>query len=685
MSASTTIVGALLISFILQTTGKLATTSFDFASFLPLPAFISFEGDGFAAGGSLELNKNKGYSYGRALYSSPIHLWDNKTGNVAEFSTRFSFSVFRRPDATRFADGLAFFLVPVRYGLPENTTGGELTLFNSYNASRPHRAPVVAVEFDTFLNEWDSEVPHVGIDVGFIQSEEKLAWDPFWGKDNFTATAEITYDPATTRLRASFAQGEGNNRELAVTVDLKAHLPENVTIGFAGGTGLFFERHVIKSWSFSSSLELPDEGGIPPIGSSPAPKSSPAETKSSVAAVVGGVAGAVALALIAAALAWFIVRRRRAAAASHGGRNGGGIDEKELDEGKGPNSFSYADLARATKNFATEEKLGRGGFGDVYKGNLGDPEMVVAIKRVAKDSHQGQKEYVAEVKVISRVRHRNLVKLVGWCHEKGELLLVYEFMPNGSLDAHLYGGGNPLPWPTRYNITKGVAAALLYLHEQWEQCVVHRDVKASNVMLDANFNAKLGDFGLARLVEHGSGMETTAVAGTMGYLAPETAMTGRASTESDVYSFGVLALEIACGRRPIEFLQKEGRFSLVEWVWDLYGRGSVLEAVDSKLDGEFDTGEMERLLVMGLWCAHPNYQERPTMAQVIGVLVFDMAVPNLPSQLPVPSYGGVSVTGVRLASLKGWSSSSTSGVTASVATGSSVDSDMMTPRKPDLR
>ncbi|CAA6663095.1 unnamed protein product [Spirodela intermedia] len=134
-----------------------------------------------------------------------------------------------------------------------------------------------------------------------------------------------------------------------------------------------------------------------------------------------------------------------------------------LPKGGGPEA-SLIRIARATMNFSPEEKLGRGGFGDVYRGTLTQPKVVVAIKRVAKDSRQG-KEYVAEVNVISRVRHRNLVQLVGWCHERGELLLVYEYMPNASLDAHLYGGSNPLPWPTRYSIAWGVVAALLYLHE----------------------------------------------------------------------------------------------------------------------------------------------------------------------------------------------------------------------------
>jgi serine/threonine protein kinase len=153
------------------------------------------------------------------------------------------------------------------------------------------------------------------------------------------------------------------------------------------------------------------------------------------------------------------------------------------------------------------------------------------------------------VSIISRLRHRNLVQLIGWCHGGGELLLVYELMPNGSLDTHLYSYV-ALPWPVRHDVVLGLGSALLYLHQDWEQCALHRDIKPSNVMLDASFHAKLGDFGLARLVDHGRRARTTAVAGTMGYMDPECMITGRADTESDVYSSGVVLLEIACGRQP---------------------------------------------------------------------------------------------------------------------------------------
>ncbi|KAI7738483.1 hypothetical protein M8C21_024862 [Ambrosia artemisiifolia] len=241
----------------------------------------------------------------------------------------------------------------------------------------------------------------------------------------------------------------------------------------------------------------------------------------------------------------------------------------KFEKGSGPKRFSYQELAHCTSDFAEAEKLGEGGFGGVYKGFLKDLDTYIAVKRVSKSSKQGMKEYASEVSIISQLRHRNLVQLIGWCHKKGEFLLVYEYMENGSLDSHLFKGKSLLTWGKRYKILHGLASALVYLHEEWEQCVLHRDIKSSNVMLDSNFNAKLGDFGLAKLVDHEKGSQTTVLAGTLGYMAPECLVTGRATKESDVFSFGVVALEIACGRKPIEDKAQENQVRLLEWVWDL--------------------------------------------------------------------------------------------------------------------
>uniref|UniRef100_A0A2N9JAQ2 non-specific serine/threonine protein kinase n=1 Tax=Fagus sylvatica TaxID=28930 RepID=A0A2N9JAQ2_FAGSY len=311
--------------------------------------------------------------------------------------------------------------------------------------------------------------------------------------------------------------------------------------------------------------------------------------------------------------------------------------DDEFERG-GPQKFSYNELVYATNNFAEENKLGEGGFGGVYKGYLRDLNSYVAIKRVSGESTQGIKEYASEVKSISRLRHRNLVQLIGWCHEKKDLLLIYELMSNGSLESQLFRGKSLLTWVARYNIARGLASALLYLHEEWEQCVLHRDIKSSNVMLDSDLNAKLGDFGLARLVDHRKGSQTTALAGTLGYLAPECVISGRTSKESDVYSFGVVALEIACGRKPIEPMAKQDEISMIVWVWELYGTGNILKAADPRLCGDFDEKIMERLMVVGLWCTHPDYIVRPSIRKAIHVLDFEAALPILEPKMPVATY-----------------------------------------------
>ncbi|KAF3336394.1 L-type lectin-domain containing receptor kinase IX.1 [Carex littledalei] len=211
-------------------------------------------------------------------------------------------------------------------------------------------------------------------------------------------------------------------------------------------------------------------------------------------------------------------------------------------------------------------------------------------------------------------------------------------MHKGSLDKHLYNKETLLSWPIRHNIALGLGSALLYLHEEWEQCVVHRDIKPSNIMLDSSFNAKLGDFGLARLIDHNQEVETVA-AGTKGYIAPECVLgTANASTHSDVFSFGVVLLEIACGRRPIMPQKDRRKVSLVEWVWDLYGQNALMEAVDTRLNGDFIKEEVECLMVVGLWCAHPEKSLRPSIRQAMSVLHFQANLPILPPKMPMPVY-----------------------------------------------
>ncbi|KAI4988101.1 hypothetical protein ZWY2020_029731 [Hordeum vulgare] len=317
----------------------------------------------------------------------------------------------------------------------------------------------------------------------------------------------------------------------------------------------------------------------------------------------------------------------------------GELVDEELDQGvEGPRRFSYNELAVATDNFSDDRALGRGGFGSVYRGFMSDMNHEVAVKRVSETSRQGWKEFVSEVRIISRLRHRNLVQLIGWCHGGDELLLVYELMHNDSLDTHLYRSDYVFTWPVRYETVLGVGSALLYLHQDTEQRVVHRDIKPSNIMLDTSFTAKLGDFGLARLINDGRRSHDRHSRHD-GYIDPESVLAGTASVESDVYSFGVVLLEVASGQRPA-LVQEEGDvIHLVQWVWELYGRGLILDAADKRLSGEFEGRKMERVMVVGLWCAHPDRGMRPSIRQAMNALRFEAPLPGLPLRMPVATYG----------------------------------------------
>ncbi|KAJ8636689.1 hypothetical protein MRB53_010956 [Persea americana] len=281
----------------------------------------------------------------------------------------------------------------------------------------------------------------------------------------------------------------------------------------------------------------------------------------------------------------------------------------------------------ATKGFRNKELLGIGGFGRVYRGMLPRSKIEVAVKRVSHESKQGIQEFIAEIVSLGRLHHRNIVQLLGYCRRKGELFLVYDYMPNGSLDKFLFDENKTLSWAQRFHIIKGVASGLYYLHEKWQQVVVHRDIKASNILLDSEMNARIGDFGLARLYDHGTNPKTTHVVGTVGYLAPELSRTGKATTSTDVYAFGAFMLEVVCGRRPIDRRSSAEVFILVDWVLEFWKKGAISEAKDPKLGSDFVVEEIERVLKLGVLCSHSIPAARPTMHQVTQFLDDNTNIP----------------------------------------------------------
>jgi len=365
-----------------------------------------------------------------------------------------------------------------------------------------------------------------------------------------------------------------------------------------------------------------------------------------LAPIVSAVAGIALLMLIAALGVWFCRRRKRNKLGS--GRSAGSARKNPLmpiaNLGMdGPRVFTYKELAMATKNFARSELLGRGGFGSVYKGQLRD-KSAVAVKSIAKDSRQGENEFLAEVSIIGKIRHRNLVRLRGWCIEREKLMVVYDYMPNGSLDKWIVSSEEQeeaapvLLWNARYNILSGLSGALAYLHEEWQQCILHRDVKPSNILLDEKFNAYLGDFGMARLIDHNKMAYSTVVAGTMGYLAPELPHTRKATPKTDVFSFGVLALEVTCGRRAFDPNLPHNEVYLLDWVWTMHQNGNLRKCVDARLGEDVDVMQSRLTLHLALLACHPDPASRPSMRFIRQVLNGDLSLPTIPPSRPVISY-----------------------------------------------
>ncbi|KAI9180852.1 hypothetical protein LWI28_008718 [Acer negundo] len=285
--------------------------------------------------------------------------------------------------------------------------------------------------------------------------------------------------------------------------------------------------------------------------------------------------------------------------------------------------LAYEELKEATNNFEAASILGEGGFGRVFKGVLSDG-TAVAIKRLTNGGQQGDKEFLVEIEMLSRLHHRNLVKLVGYysSRDSSQHLLCYELVPNGSLEAWLHGplGVNcPLDWDTRMKIALDAARGLAYLHEDSQPCVIHRDFKASNILLENNFHAKVADFGLAKQAPEGrTNYLSTRVMGTFGYVAPEYAMTGHLLVKSDVYSYGVVLLELLTGRKPVEMSQPSGQENLVTWARPiLRDKDRLEELADLRLGGKYPKEDFVRVCTIAAACVAPEASQRPTMGEVV--------------------------------------------------------------------
>ncbi|XP_028764567.1 probable L-type lectin-domain containing receptor kinase VI.1 [Neltuma alba] len=580
--------------------------------------------------GLLRLTNSSNNIAGRVFHSQSIQMLSNSTPHrkASSFSTSFVFSIVSSTSGSG-GFGLAFTIAPKTH-FPEAEAEHFLGLFNRSNDENPSNH-IFAVEFDTVngagKGESDTKGDHIGVNLNGVTSviDEPAAYvieqGPYARKkenisleqdDAVQAWIDFDGDEQTVNVTIAPIRAPKPFEPLISNhpINLAGNLTENVYVGFSASTGKHkASSHYILGWSFAVNAPAPslDIEKLP----RPPPKVKDTSSFPWVNFAIG-VLSALTLLLLFCLCSVTLYKRYT---------NFEALEDWELDC---PHRFRYRDLHTATKGFKESELIGVGGFGAVYKGVLPSTGTEVAVKRIVRNPIQGMREFAAEIESLGRLRHKNLVNLQGWCKQENNLLLVYDYIPNGSLDSLLYNQSFVLDWDQRFNIIKGIANGLLYLHEEWEQVVVHRDIKTSNILIDGDFNPRLGDFGLARLYDHGEVSRTTNVVGTIGYIAPELTRTGKASTCSDAYAYGVLLLEVVSGRRPIGPEQ----FVLVDWVIENYRLGQILEVIDPNLNSVC-AEEVELVLKLGLLCSQFNAESRPTMRQVTRYLNFDDPLPNI--------------------------------------------------------
>uniref|UniRef100_I1Q7T9 non-specific serine/threonine protein kinase n=1 Tax=Oryza glaberrima TaxID=4538 RepID=I1Q7T9_ORYGL len=578
--------------------------------------------------GLLELTNGTVNRKGHAFYPSPLHFRKSHNNKVCSFSVSFVFAI--RSSYPRMSlHGLAFVVSP-SINFSNALASQYLGFLNSQNKGKASNY-ILAIEFDTVLNiEFeDIDNNHVGIDINDLHSVKSHSAGYYDDRNSIfhnmslisgdPMQAWVDYNGEDKKINVTMApikMAKPTKPLISISYDLSTVLKEPSYIGFSASTGASDSRHYILGWSFGMNKSAPmiNINKLPKLpyqGSNP---------QSKLLAITLPIASATFVILLCSVFIITVQRRLTYA------------ELKEDWEAEfGPHRFSYKDLFHATHGFDNKNLLGAGGFGKVYKGVLPSSKLEVAVKRVSHESRQGMKEFVAEVVSIGRIRHRNIVQLLGYCRRKGELLLVYDYMTNGSLDTYLYNNElkPTLSWDQRFRIIKGIASGLFYLHDKWEKVVIHRDIKASNVLLDTEMNGRLGDFGLARLYDHGTDLQTTHVVGTMGYLAPELVCTGKASPLTDVFAFGAFLLEVTCGQRPVNHSSQDSPGVLVDWVLEHWQKGLLTNTVDARLQGDYNIDEACFVLKLGLLCSHPFTNMRPNMQQVMQFLDGDVPLPEL--------------------------------------------------------
>ncbi|KAG2611122.1 hypothetical protein PVAP13_4KG148200 [Panicum virgatum] len=595
-------------------------------------SFLSLDGAAtITPDGVLELTNHTVHIKGHAFYPTPWRFRKSPGEVVQSFSVTFVFGMIPIY-SDQCTDGMTFLISPTK-DFSGAQTSQYLGLLNKTSDGNKNNH-IFAVELDSSQNTEFNDIDdnHIGININSLTSNKSGSaafYDDNSGMFKNISTVcrkemqvWVDYDGETTQINVTLAPlrlPKPSRPLLSATYNLSTVLEDPSYVGFSASTGPINSLYCVTGWSLGINrpaplIDITKLPKLPHVG--PKPRSKLLEINLPIAT-------AIFIFLVGTTVIQLVRRRMKYAE----------INE-DWEAEFGPHRFSYKDLFYATDGFKNKNLLGLGGFGKVYKGLLSISKLEVA-------------EFVAEIVSIGRLRHRNLVQLLGYCRRKGELLLVYEYMSNGSLDKYLHceEGKPTLNWAQRFQIIKGVASGLFYLHERWEKVVIHRDIKASNVLLDSEMNGCLGDFGLARLYDHGTDPQTTHVVGTMGYLAPELARTGKATTQTDVYAFGIFILEVTCGQRPINSHADDSSQILVDWVVEHWHKGSLTYTLDSRLQGNYNSDEVRLALNLGLLCAHPFCNARPNMRQVIQYLNGEMPLPELmPTNISFDQYSALAST-----------------------------------------
>ncbi|KAM3396146.1 G-type lectin S-receptor-like serine/threonine-protein kinase [Capsicum galapagoense] len=344
----------------------------------------------------------------------------------------------------------------------------------------------------------------------------------------------------------------------------------------------------------------------------------------------------VGLVLVFLGLMIYYRRRKKALEVKNKGRSPGCNGNYKMNYYSGNCSEEFeiplvdlSTIAKATNNFSIDNQIGEGGFGPVYKGLLEGQE--IAVKRLSRTSTQGENEFKNEVVYIAKLQHRNLVKILGCCIEGEEKMLIYEYLPNGSLDSFIFDDAQRkvLDWPKRFHIINGIARGLVYLHQDSQLRIIHRDLKANNILLDKDMNPKISDFGIAKICEESNiGAKTNRVVGTYGYLSPEYALHGRYSVKSDVFSFGIIILEIVSGKSNRRFSHPDHNLNLLGHAWKLYKEGRSTELLDEYLGDSCSIPEVERSICVGLLCVQQCPEDRPSMSSAVMMLNNEGVLPQ---------------------------------------------------------